>query len=108
MAGIHNIKVSEQHSGNLPNYRWYIECTCGNQMRMATEELAMSQFRAHQQFHGYVEPSEEEKNEPKNSQEAAALASKESGLIGGAVNVGEEKKEGNGGNSGGLRKLGQT
>lgn len=77
MAGIHKLVKSEEQQGNLPGYQHYRECSCGSQMRLGSKVVADSQFKNHQMTHGYVEPSDEEKNEPKNTQEQDALKSEQ-------------------------------
>ena len=93
MAGIHKLVKSEEHVGNYPQFRHFRECSCGHQIRAAREELADSQFVAHQNYHGYVEPTEEENNEPKNTQEIEKLKQLEPNKL-------EEKKPENPGTSG--------
>ena len=90
MAGVHELKKSEEHSFAFPQYRHFRECQCGFQTRQATAEQADSQFEAHQAFHGYVPLTEEEKAAPKNTQELEAQNKAQK----------TEEKKGNGGSSG--------
>ena len=115
MAGVHNLVKSEEQPGNLPNYRYYVECSCGWQARSERKEVAESQHANHQQYHGYNPPSKEDLEAPKNTQEMEA-AKKQSNQ--------QEKKE-SGGSSvsgatvvtanspvvvpqGGIRRVGQN
>lgn len=51
----HKLVKLEEHPGSYPQYRGYVECSCGFQARVPTKALAESQFKAHLSNHGIVE-----------------------------------------------------
>jgi len=78
---VHKLNKFEEQPGNLPQYRWYVECSCGFQARLATEQAAKSQYDNHLMYHGVtpyfsnlVNVVEEEKSQVKGQE------SKENGL----------------------------
>ena len=48
----HKLVKSEFQSGNRPGLQYYVECSCGFQGRMGTEQAAKSQFDNHLVYHG--------------------------------------------------------
>jgi len=52
MAQKHGLVKIEEQTGNLPQYKWYVECECGFQARLPHEANVKSQFDAHLTYHG--------------------------------------------------------
>jgi hypothetical protein len=60
----HGLLKYEYQPKNYEQYRYFCECKCGFQTRLATEQAAKSQFDAHLMAHGekpYFEGLEREK-----------------------------------------------
>ncbi len=48
----HELVKYEYQPNSFEQYRHYVECTCGFQARLGTEEAAKSQFENHATSHG--------------------------------------------------------
>jgi hypothetical protein len=48
----HKLVKSEFQSGNRLGLQYYVECSCGFQGRLGTEQAAKSQFDNHLVYHG--------------------------------------------------------
>lgn len=49
---VHGLVKLEEQIGNFPQFRWFVECKCGFQARVGTQEAARSQFNNHLVYHG--------------------------------------------------------
>lgn len=48
----HKLVKIEYQSGNREGLQHYVECSCGFQARVGTEQAAKSQFDSHLMYHG--------------------------------------------------------
>jgi len=48
---VHSLVKYEYQPYSFPEYRHYVECTCGFQSRLSTKEAAQSQFNSHLAAH---------------------------------------------------------
>jgi hypothetical protein len=69
MPVVHKLVTSKFQSQNRLGLQYYVECSCGFQGRLGTEQAAHSQFDAHLMYNN---------TEPYFSKLAEALAAKES------------------------------
>lgn len=51
MAIEHKLVKSEFQSGNRKDLQYYVECSCGFQGRMGTEQASKDQFDNHLKYH---------------------------------------------------------
>lgn len=49
---VHQLVKIEEQTGNFPQYRWYVECSCGFQARLANETAVQGQYNSHLAYHG--------------------------------------------------------
>lgn len=52
MATVHKLVKIEEQTQNRQGLQWYIECSCGFQARVGTEQAAKSQYDNHLMYHG--------------------------------------------------------
>jgi len=48
----HKLVKTEFQSGNRVGLQYYVECSCGFQGRLGTEQAAKSQYDTHLMYHG--------------------------------------------------------
>ncbi len=83
----HKLVKAEHQPGNKVGLQYYVECSCGFQGRLGTEQAAKSQFDNHLVYHGsepfFSKMAESVENKEQSSKEEVKSGIKPIGSVAG-------------------------